>query len=218
MTLLQFILLFSCAFTAYLLGSIPTSIWYGLAYYGKDVRQFGSGNAGATNTFRVLGKKAGSVVMLIDVLKGWTATCLVIIPMYLGTIDQSESVSYKLLFGFLAVIGHIFPIFESFKGGKGVATILGMVLALHPIAAALCIAVFFSILITFKYVSLGSLVGTLVFPLSFLLNIYQHEDEQTLLIIFGFIMFAIVVWAHHNNIKRLLNGQESRTYLFGKKK
>jgi glycerol-3-phosphate acyltransferase PlsY len=217
MTIVQILAITTCAFIAYLLGSIPTSIWYGLAYYNKDVRQLGSGNAGATNTFRVLGKKAGSIVMLIDVLKGWTAACLVIVPLHYGLIEPSQSVSFKLAFGFLAVLGHIFPIFENFKGGKGVATILGMVLALHPIAAGLCILVFLSILIVFKYVSLGSMIGTLVFPTSFLFNIYKHEEERTLLIIFGFLMFGIVVWAHFNNIKRLLNGQESRTYLFGKK-
>ncbi len=218
MNIISILILVFCAFTAYLLGSIPTSVWYGLAYFDKDIRQCGSGNAGATNTFRVLGKKAGSLVMLIDVLKGWTATSLVLVPLALGYIEHSEIVSYKLLFGFLAVLGHIFPVFENFKGGKGVATILGMVLALNPVAASLCIVVFLSILIVFKYVSLGSLLGTLAFPIMILCNIFTADDEKTLLTIFGFLMFGIVVWAHHKNIKRLIEGQESRTYLFGKKK
>jgi acyl phosphate:glycerol-3-phosphate acyltransferase len=205
-----------CSIVAYLLGSIPTSVWYGQAYFGIDLRQHGSGNAGATNTFRVLGKRAGIIVMLIDIIKGWTATTLVLIPLYFGLIENEETIiALKLGFGFLAVLGHIFPVYEHFKGGKGVATLLGMVFALHPEAAGLCILVFLSIVLLFHYVSLGSLLAALAFPVSMLLQVFGKE--QTILIVFGFVMFGIVVWAHLKNIGRLLKGQESRMYLIKKK-
>jgi glycerol-3-phosphate acyltransferase PlsY len=116
---------------AYLLGSLPTSVWLGQAYFGIDVRDFGSGNAGATNTFRVLGRKAGIIVMLVDILKGWTATSLALLLYLMNVIPFDDLLMYKLLFGILSVIGHIFPIYVGFKGGKGVATLLGMVLAIH---------------------------------------------------------------------------------------
>ena len=102
------------AFIAYLLGSIPSSVWYGLGYFGIDVRQHGSGNAGATNTFRVLGKRAGVIVMLIDVLKGWTAASLSTLLYYFLFIDQSEVLTYRIIFGIIAVIGHLYPIFVFF--------------------------------------------------------------------------------------------------------
>lgn len=209
---------------AYLLGSIPTSVWYGLAYFGVDVRTQGSGNAGATNTFRVLGKKAGTVVIIIDILKGWTAANLVLIPVALKYVPIEQYVTFQLIYGFLAVLGHVFPVFEGFRGGKGVATLMGMVIALHVAASLLCLGVFLAILLTFKYVSLGSMLGALVFPVSILLGFFgkdqsplqQHEHLQ--LIIFGFCMFVLVIVSHRKNVVRLLKGQEGRMYLFGKPK
>src|SRR6187399_609964 len=115
--------------TAYLIGSIPTAVWYGHAFYGIDVRDFGSGNAGATNSFRVLGKKAGIIVMLIDVFKGWLAARLVFLLIFLNAISADHVIVFQLIFGIAAVLGHIFPVYARFKGGKGVATLLGMVLA-----------------------------------------------------------------------------------------
>jgi glycerol-3-phosphate acyltransferase PlsY len=201
---------------AYLLGSLPTSVWLGQAYFGIDVRDFGSGNAGATNTFRVLGRKAGIIVMLVDILKGWTATSLALLLYLMNVIPFDDLLMYKLLFGILSVIGHIFPIYVGFKGGKGVATLLGMVLAIHTEAALLCIVIFFVVLLTSKYVSLGSMIAALAFPILLLLPRFSPDDPM--MIGFGFVMFAIVVITHQKNIVRLLNGEESRTNIRLRKK
>lgn len=198
---------------AYLLGSIPTSVWYGIGYFGIDVRQHGSGNAGATNTFRVLGKRAGTIVMLIDVLKGWTATCLALLLFYFNVIDDTQLLTYKIVFGIIAIVGHIFPVFVGFKGGKGVATLLGMVLAVHPELALMSITIFILTLLTSQYVSLSSILATLAFPVLSLLGMFGQPD--TLLVVFGFVMFLLVVITHQKNIVRLFNGNESRVKLFG---
>lgn len=200
-------------FGAYLLGSIPTSVWYGIGYFGIDVRQHGSGNAGATNTFRVLGKRAGTIVMLIDVLKGWTATCLALLLFYFNVIDDSQLLTYKIVFGIIAIVGHIFPVFVGFKGGKGVATLLGMVLAIHPELALMSITIFILTLLASQYVSLSSILATLAFPVLSLLGLFGQPD--TLLVVFGFVMFLLVVITHQKNIVRLFNGNESRVKLFG---
>ncbi|MGH2623074.1 MAG: glycerol-3-phosphate acyltransferase, partial [Sphingobacterium sp.] len=118
---------------AYLFGSIPTAVWFGQAFYGVDVREYGSGNAGATNTFRVLGKRAGSIVMFVDIFKGWTATNLPFLldSSIIGNHDSPQFVNIQLALGVIAVLGHLFPIFAGFRGGKGVATLFGMILAIH---------------------------------------------------------------------------------------
>ena len=201
---------------AYLLGSLPTSVWLGQAYFGIDVRNFGSGNAGATNTFRVLGRKAGTIVMLVDILKGWTATSLALLLYLMNVIPFDDLLMYKLLFGILSVIGHIFPVYVGFKGGKGVATLLGMVLAIHTEAALLCMLIFFVVLLTSKYVSLGSMIAALAFPILLLLPRFSPDDPM--MIVFGFVMFAIVVITHQKNIVRLINGEESRTNIRLRKK
>jgi glycerol-3-phosphate acyltransferase PlsY len=211
------IILIICGFImAYLIGSLPTSVWLGEAYFGIDVRNFGSGNAGATNTFRVLGKRAGSIVMMVDVFKGWTATSLALLLFFTDVISHDDVILYKLLFGILAVVGHIFPVYVNFKGGKGVATLLGMVLSIHFEAALLCMLIFFLVLLTSRYVSLGSMIAALAFPILLLLP--RFNPQEPLLIIFGFLMFAIVVLTHQKNIIRLLNGEESRTNLRIRKK
>ncbi|GAB3177959.1 glycerol-3-phosphate 1-O-acyltransferase PlsY [Telluribacter humicola] len=197
---------------AYLLGSIPTSVWYGIGYFGIDVRKHGSGNAGATNTFRTLGKRAGTVVMLVDVMKGWTATLLAPLLYFFGAIGEGDILSYKILFGIIAIFGHIFPVFIRFKGGKGVATLLGMVLAVHPELALVCITIFILTLIASQYVSLSSMLATLAFPVLSLMGVFGQAE--TLLIVFGFAMFLLVVVTHQKNIVRLLNGNESRVKLF----
>lgn len=201
---------------AYMIGSLPTSVWLSEAYFGIDVRNFGSGNAGATNTFRVLGKRAGTVVMLVDIFKGWTATSLALILYYLDAIYFEEINEFKLLFGVLAIVGHIFPIYVNFKGGKGVATLFGMALAVHLEASLLCVLIFLIVLFISKYVSLGSMIGTLAFPI--LLLMPRFNPEEPLVIIFGFVLFAIVVLTHQKNIVRLINGEESRTNIRLRKK
>ena len=196
---------------SYLIGSIPTSVWLGKAYFGIDVRDYGSGNAGATNTFRVLGKKAGVIVFFVDVLKGWTAASLATILWFLDIVPEGDLLIFKLIFGLCAVLGHIFPIYENFRGGKGVATLLGMGLSLHLEASLLCILIFVVVLIASKYVSLGSIIAALAFPL--LLLIPRFNPEEPLIIIFGFAVFALVVFTHQKNIKRIIAGEENKTNL-----
>jgi glycerol-3-phosphate acyltransferase PlsY len=203
-----------CATTvvAYLLGSIPSAVWYGQAFFGLDIRNYGSGNAGATNTFRVLGKRAGTVVMLLDVLKGYTAAILSTLLWYADVITVNEILTFKIVFGLVAVIGHLYPVFANFKGGKGVATLLGMMLATHPEMAAVCIGIFLLVVIASQYVSLGSILAALAFPVLLLLQIFGQK-ENPLLIVFGFVIFLLVVFTHQKNIGRLLRGEESRTIL-----
>lgn len=204
------------AILAYLLGSIPTAVWYGQAFFGLDIRQHGSGNAGATNTFRVLGKRAGTVVMLIDVLKGYTAAVLSTLLLHYHVIGPDNWLTLKLTFGLLAVVGHLFPVFANFKGGKGVASLLGMVLATHPEVAAVCIGIFLVVLIASQYVSLGSILAALAFPILLLTSAFG-EKESPLLIGFGFLVFLIVVFTHKKNIGRLMRGEENRTVLIRSK-
>lgn len=194
---------------AYLLGSIPSAVWYGQAFFGIDIRDYGSGNAGATNTFRVLGKKAGSVVMAIDILKGWTATSLPYFLIFWDAIPSEDIILYQLLHGVASVFGHVFPVYANFKGGKGVATLFGMVLAIQLNVALLCVAIFILVVLLSKYISLGSMIGTLAFPV--LLMLPRFNPEEPALIIFGFAMFAIVMLTHQKNIRRMLKGEESKT-------
>jgi len=200
---------------AYLIGSIPSAVWLGQAYYGIDVREFGSGNAGATNTFRVLGTKAGIFVMALDIFKGLTAVTLATVWMQLGFIPESQVVLFKIVFGISAVIGHIFPIYVGFKGGKGVATLLGMVLSINPLVAASCIAVFMIVLLLTKYVSLGSILGTLTFPVMLLIT--DVEPNDPILVIFGFTFFLVVLFTHKKNVQRVLNGTENKVNFPSKK-
>lgn len=199
---------------AYLFGSIPTAVWLGQAFYGVDVREYGSGNAGATNTFRVLGPRAGSIVMFVDIFKGWTATNLA----YLIELGQNTSdvqfVNFQLAFGVIAVIGHLFPVFAGFRGGKGVATLFGMILAIHTPAALLCVSVFIVILLTTHYVSLSSLAAGFTFPFS-LAFIFKTTIPSVLL--YGIAICTLLLITHQKNIERLLKGHESKIYLFKKK-
>jgi glycerol-3-phosphate acyltransferase PlsY len=206
------LLIIATTLLAYLLGSIPTAVWYGEGFFGLDIRKYGSGNAGATNTFRVLGKRAGTIVMLIDVLKGYTATILSSLLWYFDVIGTHEILTFKLVFGLVAVIGHCFPIWADFKGGKGVASLLGMVLAIHPEVAAVCIAIFLVVVIASQYVSLGSMMAALAFPVLLLLRAFGQK-EHPLLLVFGVVVFLFVVLTHQKNIGRLLNGRENRTQL-----
>ena len=145
---------------AYLIGSIPSSVWIGSWFYNIDIREHGSGNAGTTNTFRVLGTAPGIAVFIIDILKGWIAVNLI---HYLNALEPhtAQFINIQLLLGGLAVFGHIFPIYVGFKGGKGVATLLGIVLAIHPFSALICLGIFTVVLIISKYVSLSSMTAGL---------------------------------------------------------
>lgn len=198
---------------AYVIGSIPSSIWIGKSYFGKDVRDFGSGNAGASNTFRVLGKQAGIIVLLLDILKGVTAASLIL---YMPSVSHGtdQYVNLQLLFGILSVVGHIFPVFENFNGGKGIATLFGMLIGIHYILAVACVALFIIVLLLTRYVSLSSILATISFPI---LTIYIFNRDEPLFIAFGIAAALMVVITHKKNIVRLLNGEETKANLFKSK-
>ena len=200
---------------AYLLGSIPTALWAGRWLFGvPDIREHGSGNAGATNTFRVMGKKAGSLVMAIDVLKGFVAASL---PVWLAAdrIPAGQMLYWQLGCGALAVVGHIYPVFAQFRGGKGVATILGMMLAIAPAAVGVCILVFLAMLLAFRYVSLASMTAGVAFALLQLLPPFRPQNQ--VLVGVGFVLAVLLIYTHRANIGRLRSGTESRVPLFGRR-
>lgn len=200
------------AILAYLLGSIPSAVWVGQAFYGIDVRDYGSGNAGATNTFRVLGKKAGAGVLFLDVVKGFTAACLVnFLPDISPYVHKAQFINLQLLFGLSAVIGHLFPIFAGFKGGKGIATLLGMLIAIHFLSALACLLIFVLILFATRFVSLSSILAAIMFPIQ-LIWIFKRY-EQPLFIAFGICAALLVVLTHRKNINRLLLGNENKARL-----
>ena len=203
--------------TAYLLGSIPTALWVGRAFFNlNDIREHGSGNAGATNTFRVLGKKAGSFVLLVDALKGFAAAYfLPDILLSQGVIAPENLFYYRLACGVLAVVGHIYPVFAQFRGGKGVATILGMMLAIAPATVGVALLVFLAVLGTTRYVSLSSMTAGVAFALLQLLPPFRPANP--LQVWFGFLLAAMLIYTHRANIGRLRAGTESRVPLWGKK-
>ena len=198
---------------AYLVGSIPSAVWLGKRFYNIDVREFGSGNAGATNTFRVLGKKAGIVVLVCDILKGSLSVLLAFLSSY--NVNSNQFVNLQLALGIAAVVGHVFPVFAGFRGGKGVATILGIVICLTPITSALGLIVFLTVLILTRYVSLSSIMAGISYPI--LLKFILKNDNQTLFIFSIFVAILLVI-THKKNISRLLKKQEFRVNLFGNSK
>ena len=194
---------------AYLLGSIPNSVWIGKFFYNIDVREFGSGNAGATNTFRVLGKKAGIPVLIFDILKGTLAVAL----SYFSGFDtgSNEFIDLQLGLGISALIGHIFPVFAGFRGGKGVATILGIVVCILPLACALGLAVFLLVLISSRIVSLSSMIAGISFPI--FVNLVLGNTNP-ILTVFSIIVATLLIITHRKNIQRLLKKEESKVHLF----
>jgi glycerol-3-phosphate acyltransferase PlsY len=194
---------------SYLLGSIPTAVWIGKYFFQTDVREHGSGNAGATNTIRILGKKAGVPVLLIDVLKGWISVMLAI--WFLSPGDSPVLFeNFRVLCGTAAVLGHVFPVFAGFRGGKGVATLLGVAIGMQPVAALCCIGLFLLVLILTKYVSLGSILASLFYGIFLLVIDRVHHDAT---IIFALMIPILVIITHTQNIRRLLEGNENRTQL-----
>jgi glycerol-3-phosphate acyltransferase PlsY len=193
---------------AYLAGSIPTAVWYGKIFHGIDVRQHGSGNAGATNSLRTLGKKAGIIVLIVDFLKGFLA---VKAASLLST--ETDSI-LPLIMGLAVIIGHIFPIFAQFRGGKGVATAMGVLVATFPWAALGCVLTFMIVVFVTKYVSLASLLGALAFPIQLTFNLW-NDNADKYAIGFASVIFVILLIMHRENIQRLIQGTESK---FGAKK
>ena len=200
-------------FIAYIVGSFPSAVVIGKLFYGKDVREHGSKNSGATNTFRVLGAKAGIVVLLLDIMKGVLAVSTAYF--FKSYSMQFSFEYYKLLLGLTAVMGHVFSLFVKFKGGKGVATMVGVVAAVFPLAALVGVSVFIIVFSITRYVSLGSMLGALSFPVVVIL--FEQQYAIPIVVISVFIP-ALIVFTHRSNIKRLLNKEETRLQLFGKNK
>lgn len=191
---------------AYLLGSIPTAVWVSRKVFNIDIRDYGSGNAGATNTFRVLGSRWGSFVMLVDMLKGLLAVKLAfLLPYYV--VNDFARTNFQIGLGLAAVLGHIYPIFAEFRGGKGVATLFGLVLGISPWTALGCVGVFMLVLYLTRFVSLSSILASLAFPV-FILLIFNVDNETYR--IFAIAVALLVIMTHQKNITRLLRGSESK--------
>ena len=191
---------------SYLTGAFPSAFIVGKSFFSIDIRQHGSGNAGATNTFRVLGKVAGTIVLIIDVFKGWLVVNFVyLFPSF--NINPELLFEYQLLFGVFAVIGHLFPVYTRFRGGKGIVTLLGLLIGLHSISALVSCMVFIIVLLAFRYVSLASIFSAIAFPI---IIYFFTESSDVSLIIFSIFVPLLALSTHHKNIRRLLRGQERK--------
>ncbi len=191
---------------AYLIGSIPTSVWVSQHFFDIDIRDYGSGNAGATNTYRVLGPRWGTLVMIVDMLKGIIAVKLaLLLPAYADSEVNLQNLQTGL--GLAAVIGHIFPIWADFRGGKGVATLFGLVLGISPWTALGCVGIFVLVLYLTRFVSLSSILASIAFPI-FILVIFNVENPAYR--IFAIAIAMMVLLTHQKNIGRLLKGNESK--------
>lgn len=191
---------------AYLVGSIPTSVWVSQHFFNIDIRDYGSGNAGATNTYRVLGPKWGTLVMVTDMIKGILAVKLaLLLPEYADSEVNLQNLQTGL--GLAAVVGHIFPIWADFRGGKGVATLFGLVLGISPWTALGCVAIFIAVLYLTRFVSLSSILASIAFPV-FILVIFNVENPAYR--IFAISVALMVLLTHQKNIGRLLSGSESK--------
>lgn len=213
-----------CAITmlllAYVLGSIPSAVWIGKKYYGIDIREHGSKNAGTTNMLRVLGKRAAIPVFILDFFKGFAAVSLFSILRYDADINAAWMINLKILGVFAAVLGHIFPIFANFKGGKGVATLVGAVTGIYPQIVLLCFAVWSLVFLFTHYVSLASMTAGCCFPalvLFYSTSEWSRNNEISIsFIIFSFAVAILLLWSHRKNIQRLKEGTESKIYIWGK--
>ena len=187
----------------YLLGSIPTSYWVGKYLFNIDIREHGSGNAGATNSMRVMGAQVAIPVLIVDVAKAFAATKL---ALFIPDISAGQVLHFKVVFGLVAVIGHIFPVFAQFKGGKGIASLTGVIFGISPIAAVFCLAVFIVVVTLSKMVSLGSIITSIALPFIYL---FALNKDDVFLIGFSFAVILIVLVTHFDNIKRILAGEEN---------
>lgn len=197
---------------AYFLGSIPSAVWIGKSFYGVDVREKGSKNAGTTNTIRVLGLLPGLFVLGIDVFKGWLAVYLAkFFGSSLAEINHDYLVYYQLVIGIFAVIGHALPIFARFKGGKGVATMLGVVIGLFDKIIPLVLAVFVIVFILTHYISVSSMSAAVSFPVFYsTCSIWLHYNINTVQLCFSVVVALFILWTHRKNIKRLIHHEEPK--------
>lgn len=211
---------FAALLVSYLVGSIPTSVWVGKLTKKIDIREHGSGNAGATNTFRMLGWKAGTVVALTDISKGFVTSKYVA----LLALDSSGHLDFfgfeaesfvRILCGLIAVVGHMFPLYAGFKGGKGVITAAGMLLGVEPISISSVLVLFVIILLTSHYVSLASIIATGMYPVALVIMrfVFDYPIDNGHLII-AVITSSTIIGMHKANIQRLMNGTENRIKSF----
>lgn len=215
--------LFTVLLISYLLGSIPSSLWVGQIFHHTDIRKHGSGNLGTTNAFRILGWKSGISVLILDFMKGFVSSKWV--AMYAFQIGNGpiappgwEADAFLMITcGLMAVVGHMFPVFANFKGGKGAATACGMLFGIEPISIGIASAVFILIVLTTRYVSLASMTASFLYPINLLVMRYGFEYfVDGSIIIFAIIIAAGIIYKHKSNIRRLLNGTENRVNLYGK--
>lgn len=192
---------------AYLIGSVPSAIWVSKWFFGVDVRDYGSKNAGATNTFRVIGKRAGFPVLFFDILKGWAAVKGFSYLFSSYEIGSNQYVNLQLAIGMAAVFGHVFPIYARFKGGKGVATLLGIILAINFPAASVSFIIFLFTFLISQYVSLGAIMAAFFFPF---ITIFVFKAQTPSLIYFSIVLSIMVILTHRKNIERLLKNEESK--------
>ncbi len=207
---------------AYLLGSIPSAVWIGKRYYGVDIRQHGSKNAGTTNMLRVLGRRAALPVFAIDFVKGFVAVSIMTLMRYDDNITSVDVINLRIVAVLFAVLGHIYPVFAHFKGGKGVATLIGAVTGIQPNVALFCFVVWFLVFMTTHYVSLASITAGCSFPIFvsiFSGSIYsRYGDVPISFIIFSIVVAVMLIWTHRRNIERLLSGTESRVFIWKPRK
>lgn len=206
---------------SYLLGSIPTAVWTGKLLKGLDIREHGSGNAGATNTFRLLGWKPGSFVLIIDFLKGFVSSYYVvqlvdILNLSMGWFEGGEHlIILKIAAGFAAIIGHMYPIYAGFRGGKGVITAAGMLFGVEPVSVALALTLFVIVLLLSRYVSVASIFAAISYPIwVIVLHFYWGMEASTFHLVVAFLIAFGIAYKHKANIKRLREGTENRISSF----
>ena len=219
------VLTFYCAFTiliiGYLLGSIPSAVWIGKKYYGIDIREHGSKNAGTTNMLRVLGKRAALPVFIIDYFKGFVAVILTSLMRYDDNVSEAWLINLRIIATAFVVLGHIYPIFAGFKGGKGVATLLGAGTGIYAPILMLCFGVWCLVFAIWHYVSLASMVAGISFPIFVSLfsamHYYRYGQISWLFIVFSVGVAVLLIWTHRANIARLKSGTEPKTYMWENK-
>ena len=198
---------------AYLLGSISAAVWVGKLVHNIDVREHGSGNAGATNVIRVLGWGTGLPVLAFDLAKGWLSTMM---PVFLNAADPGSGmlVNLQVIAGLCSIFGHIYPIFAGFKGGKGVATMFGALLALQPLLTICCFGAFLVVLLITGIVSISSIAAGIAFPLFLFFDIrignMIFDTPSFFLKVFSILVALVIIVTHHKNLKRLIKGEEKR--------
>ena len=216
-TLTTWIIVLLILIAAYLLGSIPSAVWIGKKYYGIDIREHGSKNAGTTNMLRVLGKRAAAPVFVIDFLKGYIAVLLT----GLAPVTTEWEINLRLMATVAVVLGHIFPIFANFRGGKGVATILGAGTGIYTPVLLMCFGVWCFVFAVWHYVSLASMVAGCCYPFFVTIFMIMSAKPDTPIfrsipfIIFSWAVAVMLIWPHRKKIERLRDGTESQIHLWG---